>query len=79
MFYEHIFRSFYDLTERGSDESKTVYRGNPKTIFYTFYKKMRSKYGKEVVIQEDGAKYHFAPIPAAYKNSHKVQKLEWPP
>ena len=39
----------------------------------------RGKYGKEVVMQEDGAKHHFAPIPAAYKNSHKVQRLDWPP
>ena len=30
-------------------------------------------------MQEDGAKYHFAPIPAAYKDSHKVQRLDWPP
>jgi transposase len=50
-----------------------------KPHFVPFYNKMRRKYGKEVVMQEDGAKYHFAPIPAAYKNSHKVQRLEWPP
>jgi hypothetical protein len=50
-----------------------------KPYFVPFYKKIRSKYGKEVVKQENGAKYHFAPIPAAYKNSYKVQRLDWPP
>jgi len=50
-----------------------------KPHFVPFYKKMRRKYGREVVMQEDGAKYHFAPIPAAYKESHKVQRLDWPP
>ena len=39
---------------------------------------MRRKYGKEVLMQEDGAKYHFAPIPTAYKNLHKVIRLLWP-
>src|SRR5947207_8959490 len=40
---------------------------------------MRRKYGKEVVMQEDGAKYHFAPIPAKYKDSSNIKRLEWPP
>jgi hypothetical protein len=43
-----------------------------KPYFVPFYNKIRRKYKKEVVMQEDGAKYHFAPIPAAYKNSYKV-------
>jgi ATP:corrinoid adenosyltransferase len=30
-------------------------------------------------MQEDGAKYHFTPILTAYKDSHKVQRLNWPP
>jgi hypothetical protein len=47
-----------------------------KPYFVPFYKKIRSKYRKEVVMQEDEAKYHFTPIPAAYKNSHKVQRLD---
>jgi hypothetical protein len=49
-----------------------------KPHFVPFYNKIRRKHGKKVVMQEDGAKYHFAPIPAAYKNSHKVQRLDWP-
>ena len=32
-----------------------------------------------MVIWKDEAKYHFAPIPTAYKNSHKFQRLDWPP
>ena len=50
-----------------------------KPHFVPFYRKMRRKYGKEVVMQEDGAKYHFAPIPAKYKDSFKIKRLEWPP
>jgi transposase len=50
-----------------------------KPHFMPFYNKMRRKYRKEVVMQEDGAKYHFAPILTAYKDSHKVQRLDWPP
>lgn len=38
MFYGYAFRSSCDPTERGSDESKTVYRGDPKTTFYTLLK-----------------------------------------
>jgi DDE superfamily endonuclease len=50
-----------------------------KPHFMPFYNKMRRKHRKEVVMQEDGAKYHFTPIPTAYKDSHKVQRLDWPP
>jgi hypothetical protein len=46
-----------------------------KPHFVPFYNKIR-KHGKEVVMQEDEAKYHFAPIPTAYKDSHKVQRLD---
>jgi hypothetical protein len=30
-------------------------------------------------MQEDGAKYHFRRMATAYKDSHKVQRLDWPP
>jgi transposase len=49
-----------------------------KPHFVPFYRKMRRKYGPEVVIQEDGAKYHFAPVAARYKNSQKVRCMPWP-
>jgi hypothetical protein len=44
-----------------------------------FYKKMRRKYRKEVVMQEDRAKYYFRKMATAYKDFHKVQRLDWPP
>ena len=50
-----------------------------KPYFVSFYRKMRRKYGKEVVMQKDGAKYHFAPIPAKYKDSFNIKRLKWPP
>jgi hypothetical protein len=36
---------------------------------------MVRKYGKDVVIQEDRAKYHFATKPTAYKDLYKVRRL----
>jgi hypothetical protein len=50
-----------------------------KPHFVPFYNKMRRKHRKEVVMQKDGAKYHFAPILTAYKDFYKVQRLNWPP
>jgi transposase len=50
-----------------------------KPHFVPFYNKIRRKHKKEVVMQKDRAKYHFAPILTAYKDSHKVQRLDWPP
>lgn len=49
-----------------------------KPHFVPFYKRMVRKYGKGVIIQEDGAKYHFAKIPTAYKTLHKVKLFPWP-
>jgi hypothetical protein len=43
-----------------------------KPHFVLFYNKMRRKHEKEVVMQEDEVKYHFAPILTAYKDSYKV-------
>jgi transposase len=50
-----------------------------KPHFIPFYKKMVRKYGPDVVIQEDGAKFHFASIPTKYKDKMKVKRLIWPP
>jgi transposase len=50
-----------------------------KPHFIPFYKKMVRKYGRDVVLQEDGAKFHFAPIPTKYKDKMKVKRLDWPP
>jgi hypothetical protein len=44
-----------------------------KPHFVPFYRKMQRKYRPKVVIQEDGAKYYFAPVAARYKNSQKVR------
>ena len=39
---------------------------------------MRRKYGTKVLMQEDGAKYHFAPAAATCKDQKKVKRLRWP-
>jgi transposase len=49
-----------------------------KPAFVPFYKKMKRKYGSNVIIQEDGAKYHHAKIPKAFKLRHKIVQLLWP-
>ena len=43
-----------------------------KPAFVPFYKKMKRKYGSKVTIQEDGAKYHFALVPTAYKKLYRL-------
>ena len=50
-----------------------------KPHFVHFYKKMRRKYSKDVVIQEDRAKFYFANMPTAYKLLHKVVSISWTP
>ncbi len=44
-----------------------------KLHFMLFYKKMTRKYGRKLVIQEDGAKDHHAGVITAYKNPHKIR------
>jgi thiamine biosynthesis protein ThiC len=39
---------------------------------------MVQKYSKDVVMQEDGAKYHHAKIPTAFKTKEGVICLKWP-
>ena len=68
------------ILPRGTRMNQTRYTEEIlKPHFVPFYKKMKRKYGKKVVIQENGAKYHFAPIPTTYKDSQKVQRMDWPP
>jgi hypothetical protein len=49
-----------------------------KPAFVPFYKKMVRKYGKDVVMQEDRAKYHYTKIPTAFKTKKGVICLKWP-
>jgi hypothetical protein len=46
-------------------------------VFVPFYKKMKQRYGSNVIIQE-GAKYHHAKMPKAFKLRHKIIQLLWP-
>jgi N-acetyl-beta-hexosaminidase len=48
-----------------------------KSYYVSFYKRMVRKYGKKVMMQEDGAKYHFAKIPTTYKTFYKVKLFSW--
>jgi transposase len=53
-----------------------------KPHFIPFYRRMKRLYGtktKPVYLQEDGASYHTAGIPAQYRKAMKVKCLDWPP
>lgn len=68
------------ILPKGARMNQTLYTEEVlKPHFVPFYKKMRRKYGKEVVMQEDGARYHFGKIATAYKCLHKVVCMSWPP
>ena len=68
------------ILPKGAKMNQTRYTEEVlKPHFVPFYLRMRRKYGTEVVMQEDGARYHFAKIPTAYKDLYKVKRLSWPP
>lgn len=50
-----------------------------KPYFIPFYQEMVAKYSPTVQIQEDRAKFHFAPVAAKYKKLCMVRCLQWPP
>jgi transposase len=47
--------------------------------FIPFYKRMRAKYGDEVVMQEDNALWHTTKIIIKYLKNKKVKRMKWPP
>lgn len=46
-----------------------------KTHFYLFYNRMRIKYGKEVIMQEDNAPWHTAEIITKYLANKKANRM----
>jgi hypothetical protein len=52
-----------------------------KPHFVPFYERMQELYGTDsspVYLQEDGARYHTAGVPARYRLSMRVNQLPWP-
>jgi len=50
-----------------------------KKYFIPFYRRMVSKYGPEVVMQEDNAPWHKAKTVRAFLERQRVKILSWPP
>jgi transposase len=50
-----------------------------QTKFIPFYNRMKAKYGKEVVMQEDNAPWHTAKIITKYLNNKRINRMNWPP
>jgi hypothetical protein len=48
-------------------------------LFIPFYKRMRRKYGEEVVMQEDNASWHRAKIIIKYLENKGIKRMSWPP
>jgi hypothetical protein len=64
---------------KGGTMTAKRYLETVKKHFLPFYRRMKRKYGPEVVMQEDNAPWHKAKIVTAYLNKQKVKRLRWPP
>ena len=49
-----------------------------KKHFIPFYRRMRKKYGAQVVMQEDNASWHRAGIVERYLTNKRVKRMKWP-
>lgn len=68
----------YILPE-GENMTAKRYHWVLQRLYIPFYERMKQKYGKEVVMQEDNAPWHTAKIIKAYLNTKKVNRMSWPP
>jgi sulfate adenylyltransferase subunit 1 (EFTu-like GTPase family) len=68
----------YMLLERENITAKR-YKYVLQQLFIPFYKRMRAKYGDEVVMQEDNAPWHTTKIITKYLENRKVRQMKWPP
>jgi hypothetical protein len=63
----------------GARITATRYLQTVKDYYMPFYRRMREKYGLEVIIQEDNASWHTAKIVRAYFREQDANLLQWPP
>ena len=68
----------YMLPE-GENMTAKRYKYVLQRYFIPFYERMRSKYGNEVVMQEDNAPWHTAKIITKYLKNKKIKRMKWPP
>ena len=65
--------------EKGGTMTAKEYMKTLKDHFIPFYRRMRRKYGPEVVMQEDNAPWHKANIVRDFLRSKRVKFCQWPP
>ena len=64
---------------KGGTITAKRYLNTLKKYFVPFYRRMRKKYGPQVVMQEDNAPWYKAKIVRAYLEGQGVKLLSWPP
>jgi transposase len=67
------------IIEKGGTMTAKRYLETVKKHFLPFYRRMRRKYGPDVVMQEDNASWHKAKMVTNYLDKQKVKRLRWPP
>ncbi len=66
------------IIEKGGRMTAKRYIETLKKHFIPFYKRMRQKYGPDVVMQEDNAPWHTAKVVRAFLDKQGVNRLQWP-
>jgi transposase len=67
------------IIPKGGTMTAKRYLNTLKKYFIPFYRRMRQKYGTEVVMQEDNTPWHKAKTVRAYLEKQGVKLLSWPP
>jgi transposase len=67
------------IIPKGGTMTAKRYIETLKTYFIPFYRRMKRKYGKEVVMQEDNASWHKAKEVRAFLKTQKVRYISWLP
>jgi hypothetical protein len=78
LFYGSTFGTLGYSTKRDSNESDKMYSGGSRTTLCAIHGKRSRDCGKEVLMQEGGALYHFARIPTAYKDGMDDKRIDRP-
>jgi hypothetical protein len=67
------------IIPKGGRMNQHRYIETCKKYFVPFYRRMKRKYGKDVVIQEDNAPWHTAKSVQKFWKDLKIPRLSWPP
>jgi transposase len=67
------------MLPKGGTTTAKRYIETLKKHFIPFYRRIKRKYGKEVVMQEDNASWHKAKEVRDFLKTQKVRYISWPP